>query len=168
MQDQLQQMLQQQLRDVHLPDAVSWWPLAPGWWVAGALLLLILIASGLLLRRHVQRNRYRKTALRELENSFSKWEIDQDTGTYLHRANEVLKRTLLHISPAREIARQSGNAWIELLQRHAKRELSEVTQQALAGEHYRPDPRADIDNVHPQLLGWIRTHRRKVGEVKHA
>ena len=22
------------LRDLHLPDAISWWPLAPGWWLA--------------------------------------------------------------------------------------------------------------------------------------
>ena len=28
-----------QLRDIHLPEAVSWWPLAPGLWVLGALLV---------------------------------------------------------------------------------------------------------------------------------
>ena len=25
------------LRDLHLPEAVGWWPLAPGWWVLIAL-----------------------------------------------------------------------------------------------------------------------------------
>jgi len=29
------------IRDIHLPDAISWWPLAPGWW---GLLALIVIA----------------------------------------------------------------------------------------------------------------------------
>ena len=28
------------LRDLHLPDAIGWWPLAPGWWVLIALSLL--------------------------------------------------------------------------------------------------------------------------------
>ena len=22
-----------QLRDIHLPEPILWWPLAPGWWV---------------------------------------------------------------------------------------------------------------------------------------
>ena len=26
------------LRDLHLPDAIGWWPPAPGWWVVIALL----------------------------------------------------------------------------------------------------------------------------------
>ena len=25
------------LRDLHLPEAIGWWPLAPGWWVVIAL-----------------------------------------------------------------------------------------------------------------------------------
>ena len=31
-----------QLRDIHLPEPISWWPLAPGWW------LLIIIALALM------------------------------------------------------------------------------------------------------------------------
>ncbi len=37
------------LRDLHLPDAVGWWPLAPGWWGGHcnriALIRLVCIAS---------------------------------------------------------------------------------------------------------------------------
>ena len=28
------------LRDLHLPDAISWWPLAPGWWIVLGLALI--------------------------------------------------------------------------------------------------------------------------------
>ena len=32
------------LRDIHLPEAIFWWPLAPGWWIlAGATLLFIIV-----------------------------------------------------------------------------------------------------------------------------
>ncbi|HVS24646.1 MAG TPA: DUF4381 family protein, partial [Gammaproteobacteria bacterium] len=24
------------LRDIHLPGLISWWPPAPGWWIAAA------------------------------------------------------------------------------------------------------------------------------------
>ena len=27
------------LRDLHLPEAIGWWPLAPGWWVLLAMLV---------------------------------------------------------------------------------------------------------------------------------
>ena len=30
------------LRDLHLPDAIGWWPLAPGWWG-----VLVILAVGL-------------------------------------------------------------------------------------------------------------------------
>lgn len=33
-----------ELRDIHLPDAISWWPLAPGWWMLLALLLTVMVA----------------------------------------------------------------------------------------------------------------------------
>ena len=32
------------LRDIALPAAVSWWPLAPGWWLLLGLVLLFALA----------------------------------------------------------------------------------------------------------------------------
>ena len=56
-----------QLRDIHLPEAVSWWPLAPGWWVLGTLLI-----AGLAYMVHFfwQRHHaftYRRQALQQLK-----------------------------------------------------------------------------------------------------
>ncbi|MBT3527943.1 MAG: DUF4381 domain-containing protein, partial [Porticoccaceae bacterium] len=31
-----------ELRGIHLPDPISWWPLAPGWWV-----LIVIFIAGL-------------------------------------------------------------------------------------------------------------------------
>ena len=28
------------LRDLHLPETIGWWPLAPGWWFAIAALVV--------------------------------------------------------------------------------------------------------------------------------
>ena len=56
-----------QLRDIHLPAAVSAWPLAPGWWM----LILLAIASLSYLAWHVlQRHRvklYRRQALEKVQ-----------------------------------------------------------------------------------------------------
>lgn len=161
MQDQLQQLLQQQLQDVHLPQAIGWWPLAPGWWILAALLLLALLVLAVYLRRRWRRNRYRKIARLALQERFEQWEIDQNTGNYLYAANAILKRTLKHTDSASSNAYKTGNDWVTIIQQHAKKPLEEKSQQALAGEHYRPQPRADIDNLHPQLINWIKTHRHQ-------
>ena len=54
------------LRDLHLPEMIGWWPLAPGWWF-----LIVLAAAGLgyLLYQSFmkwRRNAARRVALREL------------------------------------------------------------------------------------------------------
>ena len=55
-----------QLRDIHLPDAVSAWPPAIGWWLL-LLLVLILCAAAYWLYRYYIRPNYRKAALAELD-----------------------------------------------------------------------------------------------------
>ncbi|MGE0858472.1 MAG: DUF4381 family protein [Gammaproteobacteria bacterium] len=54
-----------ELRDIHLPAPVSWWPLAPGWWLL--LIAVLLAALGLVLwRRGAPTRRLRRAALAEL------------------------------------------------------------------------------------------------------
>lgn len=52
-----------QLRDIHLPEAISWWPLAPGWWFL-AIVFIVAMAYfiGLLWQRH-HAFTYRREAL---------------------------------------------------------------------------------------------------------
>jgi len=92
---EIQKMLSEQLRDVHLPDAVSWWPLAWGWWVLLILLTLSVGAALFLIVQKYKKNRYRKLATTELSNAFKAWQKDQQTHVYLHRANDTLKRVVV-------------------------------------------------------------------------
>ena len=38
-----------ELRDIHVPQVSMWWPLAPGWWVVLALLIVTTVAGEYLL-----------------------------------------------------------------------------------------------------------------------
>ena len=43
------------LRDIHLPEVISWWPLAIGWWILIALPIILLLCY--LLYRYIRRDR---------------------------------------------------------------------------------------------------------------
>ena len=56
-----------QLRDIQLPADISWWPLAPGWWV---LVILAALTIGWLILSLTKRYRsrlYRRQALAQLQ-----------------------------------------------------------------------------------------------------
>jgi len=159
MQDQIQQVLEQQLRDVHLPNAVSWWPLAPGWW---GLLLLLIIGSGiatLALLRKRKRNRYRKAALSELQSIYAQWQDEQNSATYLQDANAILKRCLLHFSDDKSPITQTGKAWQASLNAFSKHRLSSQALHGLSSACYQANPDVDIEKIHPQIERWIKSHR---------
>ena len=52
------------LHDIRLPPPVGWWPLAPGWWVLFALLLVVIMVA--LALEYRRRRTVRYIALREL------------------------------------------------------------------------------------------------------
>ena len=54
------------LRDLHLPDAIGWWPLAPGWWAALAIVVAVLCYFAWRLYKRWQFHAPRRYALSEL------------------------------------------------------------------------------------------------------
>ena len=56
-----------QLRDIHLPEAVSWWPLAPGWWILGATLVVGIIYLSYFFWQRYQLLTYRRQALLDIK-----------------------------------------------------------------------------------------------------
>ena len=56
------------LVDITVPEPISWWPLAPGWWVVTAIVLLAIVAALVVMVRRWRRNAYRRAALAELDS----------------------------------------------------------------------------------------------------
>lgn len=105
------------LRDLHLPDAVGWWPLAPGWWL---LIALAVIASGWLAYRawrQRQFNAARRYAMRELALLEADYVTHRDPVTLGHRVSELLRRAMLAYAPRQEVAGLTGEAWLRWLDR---------------------------------------------------
>lgn len=125
-----------QLRDVHLPDPISAWPPAIGWWILAALLLAA-IAFGV---RYVWRRHQRRAFLREARLRLQALPLQQglSPAQQLQRANDVLKRCAMQAYPQRDIASLHGETWLTFLNQTSREPLFADIEHWLA-QWYRSD-----------------------------
>jgi len=105
------------LRDLHLPEPVGWWPLAPGWSLLIGL-AIVAIAYGLVRAyQRRQRNAARRYALRELARYEAEYRKHKDPVTLAKQLSQLLRRGMLAYAPRTEIAGLTGEAWLRWLDR---------------------------------------------------
>ena len=103
------------LRDLHLPEAIGWWPLAPAWWV---LIAIALFALGFLLRAWMRARAHsaaRRYALRQLDVIVQQYDEHKDAIAFGASLSELLRRTMLAYAPRQEVAGLSGDEWLRWL-----------------------------------------------------
>ncbi|MCH7821110.1 MAG: DUF4381 domain-containing protein [Proteobacteria bacterium] len=148
------------LRDLHLPDVIGWWPLAPGWW-----LVIGLAAIGLiLLVRRMLRTRAqgaaRRHALRQLNGLLADYERHHDVVAFGAQMSGLLRRTMLAYAPRQEVAGLTGDEWLAWLDRDL-----EVPQfvngpgRALLALPYRD---ADTDSATADIYRLVTAVRQRV------
>ena len=102
--------------EIILPEAVSWWPSAPGWQVLALSSGLLLIVQVFRLAKRWWRNRYRREALRQLA------QVQHQAGQLLDEVVSTLpyyiKATALQAYPRHDVASLSGNDWLAFLDAH--------------------------------------------------
>lgn len=111
-----------ELRGYHLPEPISWWPPAPGWWllallIAGLLALLLVWA----LRAWRRRRRLRaapRAALDELAAMRAAHARGGDAATCARGLSRLLRRYALTRYPRRAVAGLSGENWLAFLDAH--------------------------------------------------
>ncbi|MBT4880285.1 MAG: DUF4381 domain-containing protein [Alphaproteobacteria bacterium] len=101
-----------QLKDIEGLDAISWWPLASGWWLL--LALLVAVPLGLLLAialRKFWKNRWQRQILRHLD-SLQKANPTKETYADL---SETLKRLAIKRFGRQSCAGLEGTRWLQWL-----------------------------------------------------
>jgi len=102
------------LRDIHLPDAVSWWPLAPGWWMVIAIMLLLSLTV-VLWRYWRNQGRLRRQALSELKHIVTEYRELSNEQKLVNRLSVLLRRLSLSAYPGSHSAGLTGQAWLRFL-----------------------------------------------------
>ena len=105
----------QNLNDIVLPEAVGWWPLASGWYFLLGFLLIILVWFIYTSIKHRINNRYRRTALHQLQLLAPEVNKADKRDSVLRQIPILLKRTALTAYPRRQLASLTGKNWYDFL-----------------------------------------------------
>ncbi|MBR1648599.1 MAG: DUF4381 domain-containing protein [Alphaproteobacteria bacterium] len=119
----------EQLRDIHLPEGVSWLPLAWGWYVVAALIIAVVLGGAFIL---YYRGRFRRSALKLLA------QIRFDDPAAAVKISEILRRVC--ICKHFEAAAFSGEKWADFLKHSCSYKISAQTLQILLDAPYANKP----------------------------
>jgi hypothetical protein len=140
------------LRDLHEPAPISWWPLAPAWWVLA--LVGLLFTAWWLWRRYQQRAALRLGA--QIANAdYRSWQTHQNDTQYLSDVNTTLRRIALTVKPRHEVAKLTGSRWVAMLNAMSSHQLADQSAHALSELAYQPAAQASVERLHADILKWI-------------
>jgi len=159
-----------QLRDIHLPDAVEWWPLAIGWWIVAALLLASIVA----LFAWRNKNKKQRILVSHAMDSLQQLEADTELNTeeWLQSLSALLRRIVINLHGRKATAGLVGDQWLEYLDRHAKnKNFSEGEGRLLATQPYQAVSSYDRKALSGLVRNWVKSqtnHSRSDASVTPA
>ncbi|BAO44786.1 DUF4381 domain-containing protein [Thiolapillus brandeum] len=156
-----------QLKDIHLPPTVSWWPPAPGWW----LLALLVLGAAVWLVRYLRRHAARPHLGREVEAELNKietaWREHRDDARLAAELSALLRRMAISLYPQADVAGMTGETWLQWLDAHYGEDIFEKGEgRALLENAYRPD--ASLDDPEALIALVRRWVEKAVREANHA
>lgn len=149
-----------QLRDIHLPPDVGFWPPALGWWV----LLLVLAILLVLLLRWWQRRKpaaprrsgklIMHSALAELDD------IEQqhrdNPAELVKKTSALLRRCAISLHGRHRISGLTGQAWLTFLDGQSRQPVFGDRFKAMLTElPYREETGADVDDLLVAVRYWL-------------
>jgi hypothetical protein len=106
----------EQLRDIRGLDPISWWPLAPGWWLTFILALILAALIAWMIERRSP-NRWRWEARAQLR-SFRRRLRREDPRIILEGFSELMRRLAMARHGRDQCAGLVGEAWLQWLAEH--------------------------------------------------
>ena len=151
LQDQLQNQLQEQLkdlRDIHLPDPVSFWPLAPGWWGLMILVPVLYFLIRFIVKRLLM-PKYKKLALRELSNIETNYQIQKKSHETCGEISLLIRKALVAKLGNKEVAGLVTEEWLAYLDKLSRTECftNGAGRHIVTSSYSKPKPNSDNDKI---------------------
>lgn len=149
-----------QLKDIHLPEAISWWPLAPGWYVLIALgLCLITIITYQLFKKYAHALA-KKQALKLLAHYQKQYQQEHNVPLSSAKVTELLRRVALVYFPREQVASLQGEAWLQFLNQTGKGTNFNSVRKQLLEAPFQADNNIDLKPLFQQAQQWIKQRRK--------
>ena len=131
------------LKDIHEPEAIGWWPPAIGWWILAVLIPLLIILSIWVYKRLT-----RKTALKTAKKILAEIKQDamRDNLSVVCDLSVLVRRVAISMSPRAKAAGLTGRQWLVFLDSSVKgAPFSEGIGQLLVGSPYQKTPPTELE-----------------------
>ncbi len=141
------------LRDIELPEAVAWWPPAPGWWALAVALIALAVALALVARRRRRRARVRRAVLAAIDDIRRRVQAEPESGSRVAAdVSRLLRRAVISSYPREAVAGLTGDRWLAFLDDVAARRTPDEPRlfrdgpaRALATAPYRQTEDVEAD-----------------------
>ena len=160
-----------QLRDIHLPEPISWWPPAPGWWILAVIVVTTLFFLSRWLIKRRANNCYRREAIHQLNeivtttNSQESSNLEPNNLEKCQALLTLLRRTAKTAYPRLFLESELTESMLSHLNHCCKQAVFDDSLQKSLGQLlYQASP--DISNDLLQQLQqgteqWIKQHKAK-------
>ncbi|WP_448210880.1 DUF4381 domain-containing protein [Colwellia sp. MEBiC06753] len=137
-----------QLKDIHLPEQVNNYPIAPGWWLLLAIVLVSLIALVRFYLRFRKARKIRNTLMQSVQDAESPSQI-----------SELLKIALLNYFPRQHTAQLHGASLKQFLISSLPMKKQTVFDQQLGDKLeylYQPSAELDTNGFKQSIHFWLK------------
>ena len=147
-----------QLRDIHTPEALGWWPPAFGWW-----LIFFVVAGTIGFVSYRAAKHWRQVrcpawhALNELDDLWDDYDNNKDALHALRNLSSLMRRTAISLDTGRRAALLSGDAWLEWLDLYAPQKMFAVSDsgRAFADIAYKKPDNTDVEELFELCAVWL-------------
>ncbi len=148
------------LRDIHLPDPISWWPPAPGWWALIGLFVLLMVSVRIYFMIK-QRRQVRVAALNALHQISADFESKRNAQQLVKDLSILLRRICLSYFPRADVAGLTGEKWLTFLDgcldwQNISDRFSQGSGRALITAPYQKSSEVDGDKLLSLCGVWIK------------
>lgn len=148
------------LRDIHLPNAITDWPPALGWWILGSLLLLLLAWGMWKIGMRYQQRHLQRMALSSYLQIEQQYLNHQNSLRLIKQYSNLLRRVAMARFSRPQVASLTGKAWLNFLDQSAGMKVfrTDVGQLLLTAPFQKADTEfKQLSALTSAIKQWIET-----------